>query len=131
MAHAEWIRYNNDSGNYFIATRYRNAFIAGFNALAAKFGVGTIPAWPLKMTGTPGAATVGTPYLFQPNATGGIGTARIYSIVSGSRPTGLNSIQATYGYLNGTPMAAGTFNFTVRCSDGTNTVDLPCTIKVS
>ncbi len=48
-------------------------------------------------------------------ATGGV-TPYVWSITSGSLPTGMNALTSS-GQISGTPTAAGTFNFTVQVVD--------------
>jgi hypothetical protein len=61
------------------------------------------------------AGQVGTAYNQTVNATGGT-TPYAWSVSSGTPPTGL-SINPSTGVINGTPSAAGTFNFTVQVAD--------------
>lgn len=71
------------------------------------------PVWVT--SGTLPQATPGTAYSYQLSATDDSGVAPIYTLASGSLPTGL-SISSS-GLISGTPSNSGTFNFTVRATD--------------
>lgn len=82
-------------------------------------------------------ATVGVNFDYQINVAGGWGPFT-YSVVAGSLPTGLNlgSVNGGHGRVFGIPSAAGTYNFTVRCTDtynpgGGSTADLAISIVVA
>ncbi len=60
--------------------------------------------------------TNGTAYSAAVTATGGTGTGYVYTVDSGSLPTGLN-LNPTTGAISGTSTAAGTFTFTVKAID--------------
>lgn len=60
-------------------------------------------------------ATNGTAYSQTVVATGGTGTGYVYTVTTGSLPTGLSMSAA--GVITGTPTAAGTYTFTVRAVD--------------
>lgn len=60
---------------------------------------------PLAISGTPGAATVGTPYTFTPAVTGGSGTKSF--TLAGTLPAGL-SFSSSTGAITGTPTTVGT-----------------------
>ena len=77
------------------------------------------------------AGQVDQPYSQAVNATGGTAPYS-WSVSSGTLPSGL-SINPSTGVIDGTPSAAGTFNFTVRAADNggpqqTATKDLSITI---
>jgi hypothetical protein len=57
-------------------------------------------------------------YTQQLTATGATGTVT-FAVMSGTLPTGL-SLDPNTGLLGGTPIATGTFNFTVQATDSTN-----------
>jgi hypothetical protein len=78
---------------------------------------------PPSISGTPAtAATVGTPYLFQPAASDANGDTLAWTIEN--RPSWLTFNTAT-GRLSGTPSAAGTAsNIIIRVSDGAATASL-------
>ncbi|MNK69476.1 putative Ig domain protein [compost metagenome] len=61
------------------------------------------------------AASVGTAYSQSVTAANG-GAPYTYTISAGALPAGL-SLNTSTGLLSGTPMAGGTFNFTVRATD--------------
>ena len=68
----------------------------------------------LSLTGTPAAATVGSPYSFQPIATGGLG-AKTYGVFSGDpSPLSMNEIT---GLVSGTPTKAGPIVLTLFVRD--------------
>jgi hypothetical protein len=68
------------------------------------------------ISGTFPAASQGVSYSSTAlSASGGYGT-NVWSVASGSLPTGL-SLNSSNGALTGTPSAAGTFSFTVRVTD--------------
>lgn len=75
-------------------------------------------AAPLSISGTPGAAAVGSGYTFTPSVSGGHAT---YSFaLTGSLPAGLNFSTST-GAISGTPTSSGTasgLNITVTDADG-------------
>jgi hypothetical protein len=62
------------------------------------------------------AAAVGSPYSRALAAAGGL-PPYSWSITTGSLPAGL-ALSASTGVLSGTPSTSGSFNFTVRVSDG-------------
>jgi hypothetical protein len=64
------------------------------------------------------AATVGTPYTFQPSASGGT-TPYTWSISAGSLPSGL-TINSSTGAITGTPNASGNSAFTVQVADSSS-----------
>jgi hypothetical protein len=45
------------------------------------------------------------------------GSAITYSLVSGSYPTGVTSLNSTTGVFSGVPTASGTYTFTIRATD--------------
>ena len=63
--------------------------------------------------------TTGTPYSQTLAATGAQGTVN-WTVFSGTLPAGLG-LNAATGEIAGTPTAAGTFNFTIRATDGVST----------
>ena len=71
---------------------------------------------------------VGTLYSQPVKATGGKGTYT-WSLASGVLPGGFSLIANT-GSINGKSLNAGTFNFTVQVSDGTNTATRPLSITI-
>jgi large repetitive protein len=74
--------------------------------------------------------TSGFPYTAILSATGGNGSYT-WSITSGSLPAGL-SLNASSGYITGTPSTSGTSNFTVQVQDGnSDTVTKSFSITVS
>ena len=56
------------------------------------------------------------------NATGGV-DPKTYSITSGALPSGL-TLNASTGEITGTPVASGTFNFTVQVQDSASTPNI-------
>ncbi len=66
------------------------------------------------------AATAGKAYNKTINATGGTGTL-VWSITSGALPVGLG-INSANGLISGTTTMTGTANFTVKVTDGNNTM---------
>ena len=75
------------------------------------------PITPIAIsTGSPlPSGTVGTAYSRTLAATGGT-SPYTWSLASGSLPVGLNL--SSSGILSGTPTAEGSFNFTIRVTDG-------------
>jgi len=75
------------------------------------------------------SALVNKPYSTQLSASGGV-TPYSWSLVSGTLPTGLSL--SSGGVISGTPTVAGTFTFTVRCTDSTDpqTEDQTLTLTV-
>ena len=65
---------------------------------------------------------VGSAYSQTLAATGGLDALHVVSSVSGSLPTGL-TLGSSTGIISGTPTAANTYNFTVRCTDSQGTPD--------
>ncbi len=72
---------------------------------------------------------VGTAYSATLAATGGSGTYT-WSIASGNLPDGL-TLDASTGTISGTPTTAGTYDFTVQVTDGTQTATKDLSIKVN
>ncbi len=75
-------------------------------------------ATPVSISGTPGAATVGTAYSFTPTTAGGSGTKTF--ALTGTLPPGL-AFATTTGAITGTPTTAGTtagLNITVTDTTG-------------
>lgn len=70
---------------------------------------------PLSMPG----GTVGTPYSASVSASGGAGTSRLWSLLGGTLPPGVNLAAgpSASGAISGTPTSAGGFSFTVRMVD--------------
>lgn len=92
-----------------------------------------LPAPPNITTASLPNGTMLSAYNQTVQATGGTG-AITWSISTGSLPTGLNPINPATGLISGTPLLAGTSNFTVRATDTLNqfddqplsiTIDLP------
>ncbi len=79
-------------------------------------------ATPITMTPTSFTLVVGTPVSTTIVADGGDGGPYTFSVVAGALPAGL-SLNGTSGLLSGTPTTQGSYNFTVRASDGTDTGD--------
>ncbi|UAK23684.1 GDSL-type esterase/lipase family protein [Sphingomonas nostoxanthinifaciens] len=141
--------YANQDGQWYMATKIRDAILTELNAMGATYNPAASKAayWPLSLKlagGQSATATVGSPFLCSLMSTGGgfAGSlpgaptalpAKVHSIVAGGTiPPGL-TLNATQAMLTGTPTTAGTYNFTVHCVDSISggTVDLPCTITVS
>lgn len=79
------------------------------------------------------AGTTGTAYTDTVTASGG-SPAYTWSIVAGSLPPGnpAFNLNASTGVITGTPTAVGTFNFTVKVIDASNTaVTRPLSITIS
>ena len=72
----------------------------------------------------PGA--VGTPYSKSIDVTGGVGSP-IFSFAGGTPPPGLPLIS---GVLNGTPLASGTFSFTIRVADANGSATKAFTLTI-
>ncbi len=89
-----------------------------------------LPAPPNITTTSLPDGTMLSAYTQTIQATGGTG-AITWSISNGSLPTGLNPINSTTGQISGTPLLAGTSNFTVRATDTLNQFDdQPLSIKI-
>ena len=90
----------------------------------------TIENVPLSITTTSlPDGIVGTAYSATLAATGGSGTYT-WSIASGNLPDGL-TLDASTGTISGTPTTAGTYDFTVQVTDGTQTATKDLSIKVN
>ena len=76
------------------------------------------------ITGTPGAATVGSPYSFAYTVTGD--PAPVVAVIEGALPPGLSL--SSEGVLSGTPTQAGTFSFELMADNG---VDPDATLESS
>jgi hypothetical protein len=75
---------------------------------------------------------VNHPYTPRLRTTGGSGTARTWTLVSGTLPPGVTfSSDGTFGNFAGTPTATGTFPITVRASGGGETTQREFTIRIS
>jgi len=80
-------------------------------------------------TSLPGGV-VGTPYTANLTAVGGKGASYYtWSIASGSLPDGL-ILNPSTGVISGTPETGGTFNFTVKVTDGV-TISLPKNLSIA
>jgi hypothetical protein len=77
---------------------------------------GDVSTSPTITSGTPTAATAGTPYSFPVTATGS--PAPTFAVTDGVLPAGLSLDTAT-GVVSGTPTTPGTSTFTVTASNGT------------
>ena len=103
---------------------------------SANFSI-TLTVATLTVTSTSGALPAGTINTAYPNtslnASGGI-QPYIWTITSGSLPTGMNPLSSS-GQISGTPTATGTFNFTVQVADSStptaNTATASLSITVS
>lgn len=71
-------------------------------------------AAPLALSGTPGTATVGTPYAFTPTRTGG--HAPFSFALTGTLQSGL-SFSTSTGAISGTPVASGTASLSITVTD--------------
>ena len=87
-----------------------------------------VPALTITTSSLPGG-TVGSPYSQTLSATGGV-PSYTWSLASGSLPPGL-SLSASGGVVSGTPTTSGTYSFTARVTDGTQTATQPLQIVVS
>ncbi|MHB8286947.1 MAG: putative Ig domain-containing protein [Caulobacteraceae bacterium] len=86
----------------------------------------------LAIAGAPAAATVGTPYNFSPDATGGVTPYASYAL-SGALPAGLTFSTLT-GEISGTPTAVGTtsgLSITVTDATGATATLGPFSITVA
>jgi hypothetical protein len=72
------------------------------------------------------AGDVGSSYFGSLNVSGGA-QPQTWSVISGSLPPNLVIDPAT-GYITGTPAAVGISSFTLRVTDGCNTIDTPVSI---
>jgi len=77
---------------------------------------GTVSTSPTITSGTPIAATAGTPYSYPVTATGS--PAPTYTVTSGSLPVGL-TLNGTTGVISGTPTTPGSSTFTLTVTNGT------------
>jgi hypothetical protein len=77
---------------------------------------GTVSTSPTITSGTPTAATAGTPYSYPVTATGS--PAPTYTVTSGSLPAGL-TLNGTTGVISGTPTTPGSSTFTITVTNGT------------
>ena len=88
---------------------------------------------PMTVTCVPGTAMVSVPYSFQVAVTGGA-SPFAYSITLGMLPSGLQ-LDGVTGIISGTPLASGTFSFTVQVKDSTGlasgTKTSNCTIVIN
>ena len=111
--------------------RLRATNAAGTEAFLKTFDVsvaGTVVVPLPTISGAPGVATIGQPYSFTPEASGGSGT-RTFAL-TGALPAGL-AFSATTGAITGTPRAGGTFNgLAVTVSDGTGSATLNFALTV-
>jgi RHS repeat-associated protein len=92
----------------------------------------TVTAKPTAPTFTadspPMAAAVGTPYTYTFTATGA--PTPTYAVAAGSLPDGL-SLDQSSGTLSGKPASAGSFNFTIRATNGISPDALTPTITIT
>lgn len=119
------------AGNYSFTIRVTDALGA-----QAFYTTTIYVAVPVSIGESMPDATVGVNFDYAINVSGGWGPYA-YSVVAGSLPTGLNlgTGSGGAGRVFGTPGAAGTYNFTVRCTDtlspgGGSTADLAISIVV-
>ncbi|WP_313540442.1 ice-binding family protein [Leifsonia aquatica] len=77
---------------------------------------GTVSTSPTITSGTPTAATAGTPYSYPVTATGS--PAPTYTVTNGSLPAGL-TLNGTTGVISGTPTTPGSSTFTITVANGT------------
>ena len=73
--------------------------------------------------------TVGIPYSYTLQATGGTGTYS-WSIISGSLPLGL-SLDSSTGTISGNPVSANNYSFTAHVTDGTQTATKDFSITIT
>jgi hypothetical protein len=123
------------SGTFPITFKVTDA--AGGTALSSGLSIVLAAEPPLMVTTTNSnlpAGTINTAYTTTNlNASGGL-QPYIWTITSGSLPTGMNPLSSS-GQISGTPTATGTFNFTVKVTDSTtptantNTANLSITVN--
>lgn len=87
----------------------------------------TVPVNPSITTtaGALAAGVVGTPYNVTLGASGGI-SPYVWSVSSGNLPTGL-TLSSSSGIISGTPMASGSYSFTIKATDS----GVPTTLNAS
>ncbi len=110
-------------GTYFVQAQAVDSSAVPYTATASGIititaGVPNIPQ--LKLSGNPPAGTVGTVYLGQLSASGGVLPYQ-FSVVSGSLPAGL-ALNAVTGLILGTPTSPGTSTFTAQVQDSQGNV---------
>ncbi len=77
------------------------------------------------------AGTVGVAYVGATTATGG-SSPKVYCVLSGALPTGLNAINAATGAVTGTPTTPGTYTGVIRVAGAFGgAVDTPFSITIT
>ncbi len=105
-------------GSYMVKAQAVDSSAVPYTAVAS--GIITITAavpniTPLQLMGAPPSGTVGTIYVSQLVATGGVLPYQ-FSLASGSLPPGI-TLSTSTGLLIGTPTTAGTYSFTAEVTD--------------
>ena len=115
------------AGTFNFTVRAENVAGHDTRALTIVINAAPVTAAPVITTNALPGGVIGAAYNQTLNASGT--TPITWSIVGGSLPNGLNL--STAGVISGTPMAAGTFNFTVQASNpaGSDTAAFSITVQ--
>ena len=106
----------NGAVNYTVSPNTGPARVGTLNVAGQVFTVTQANGCPITITpNSLPAGTFGSGYNQQLSQSGGNGNIS-WSVVAGALPAGLN-VGPNNGLLNGSPLASGVFNFTVRATD--------------
>ena len=127
------------AGSQPVKTSHISLYNNGERVWGSEPDRGTPASLTLVADTPPSTAVAGQPYTFALSASGGFPPYKLWSVQSGTLPTGI-TLNETSGQLTGTPIEDGSFSFEVQVTDAAGatgsaqlqlTVDPPLPLAVS